>query len=66
MRPCRWIGGLLFPRSHSSDVEIPPPPVKNPTDPSEDPALDEMDASLSDLDLRSRRLRSEWGALRRE
>lgn len=63
----RWVRGLFgaFPFGDVPQPEIPPPPVKNVTDPEDDPALNEMGESLARLSWRRELLRRERDVLRR-
>lgn len=59
-----WIRGL-FGQPKIEHPEIPPPPVKNATDPDEDESLTEMGESLERLSWRQEQLRRERRILRR-
>lgn len=54
------------PKSIAPEPHIPPSPARNTTDPQDDPALQEMEASLRELDWRTYRLKRERSAMRRD
>jgi hypothetical protein len=68
MAVLRWFMGIFRrpPTRFAPQPDIPPAPVKNDIDPQDDPALQEMEESLRELDWRSYRLQRERGVFRRQ